>query len=162
MLVRNIFLSTTAFILCSCSQPVEEEKKTVVEKTKKSEKSLLEKLQAEYAVIDTIPYLEAYIERVIMVGSSSLGFKSGQMQGGFTDEDTAKKIAHFVVELSGKECGDHQIAKKAQMYFTSNCGGCHGDDGKGQNGAFPDLTRDTLLGIQKRKEYLKFEIEKLK
>jgi len=160
VLVRNIFLSTTALFLCSCSQPVEEKKKEVEQKPKKSEKLSLEKLEAEYAVIDTVPYLEAYIERVIMVGSSDLGFKSGQMQGGFADEDTAKKIAHYVVELSGKECTDHQMAKKAQMYYTSNCGGCHGDDGKGQNGAFPNLTRSTLLGIEKRKEFLKSEIEK--
>jgi len=162
VLFKYILLSTTALFLSSCSEPVKERKQTVENKSKENNNLSLEKLEAEYAVIDTIPYLEAYIQKVIKVGSSGLGFKSGQMQGGFADEDTAKKIAHYVVELSGKECTDHQMAKKAQMYYTSNCGGCHGDDGKGQNGAFPNLTRSTLLGIEKRKEFLKSEIDKLK
>jgi cytochrome c553 len=148
-------------LLSSCSQPVEQKREVVEPKPKNGRESIVKKLQEEYESIDSIPYLESYIQRVIKDGSSGLGFKSGNMQGGFADEDSAKKIAHFVVELSGKSCSDHKMAQKAQMYYTSNCGGCHGDDGKGLNGAYPDLTRDELLGITKRKEFLRQEIEKL-
>ncbi len=145
----------------SCSQPVEQ-KSEIKQTPKKVETISLQKLEEEYAVIDTVAYLEAYIERIIMVGSSGLGFPSGDMQGGFADVSDAQKISHYVVTLSGKDCGDHQLVKMAQMYYTSNCGGCHGDDGKGLNGTYPDLTKPTLQGIENRKEYLKFEIEKLK
>ncbi len=153
------FISVLFFL--SCSQIVEK-KEEPKQEPKKIETPLLQKLEKEYAVIDTIPYLEAYIERIIMVGSSGLGFASGKMQGGFADVSDAQKISHYVVTLAGKHCGDHEMAKKAEMYYTSNCGGCHGDDGKGLNGTFPNLTRPTLLGIEKRKEFLKFKIEKLK
>ncbi len=157
----NILPFISLLFFLSCSQPVEK-KAEVKEEPKKIETLSLAKLEEEYSVIDTIPYLEAYIERIIMVGSSGLGFPSGKMQGGFADVSDAQKIAHYVVTLSGKHCGNHEMAKKAEMYYTSNCGGCHGNDGKGLNGTFPDLTRATLLGIEKRKEFLKFKIEKLK
>jgi cytochrome c553 len=159
--VLNILPFISALFFLSCSQSVEK-KAELKETPKKVEMPSLQKLEEEYAAIDTIPYLEAYIERIIMVGSSGLGFASGEMQGGFAEVSDAEKIAHYVVTLSGKDCSDHEMAKKAQMYYTSNCGGCHGDDGKGQNGTFPDLTKSTLQGIEKRKEYLKYEIEKLK
>jgi mono/diheme cytochrome c family protein len=54
------------------------------------------------------------------------------------------------------------ITKKAALFFTSNCGGCHGNDGKGMNGAFPDLTLNPLLGIMKNKEYLQRSLNTLK
>ena len=155
------FLPFIALFFLSCSQSVEK-KEELKQEPKKVETASLQKLEEEYAVIDTIPYLEAYIERIIIVGSSGLGFASGEMQGGFADISDAKKISHYVVTLAGKNCGNHKMAKKAQMYYTSNCGGCHGNDGKGLNGAFPDLTKPTLLGIKKRKEFLKSKIEKLK
>jgi hypothetical protein len=156
----NLFVIVALFFI-SCSERVE--KKVQIEKEpEKVEVVSLEKLEDEYKKIDTIAYLEAYIERVIKEGSNVLNFKSSPMQADFANEDDAKKISHYVVTLSGKECSNHEMAKKAQMYYTSNCGGCHGDDGKGLNGAFPDLTRSTLLGIEKREEFLKFEIEKLK
>ncbi len=41
------------------------------------------------------------------------------------------------------------------MFYSSNCGGCHGEDGKGIKDAYPDLTKEKLLGIKKREEYLK-------
>ncbi len=153
----NIFLILTLFFI-SCSKSVDEE---IKKETKKVETKSLQKLKDEYAQVDTIAYLEAYIERVIKEGSNKLNYKSSPMQAGFACEDDAKKISYFVVTLSGKSCSDYEMAKKAQMYYTSNCGGCHGDDGKGLNGAFPDLTRKTLLGIEMRKEYLKEMIEKL-
>jgi mono/diheme cytochrome c family protein len=47
------------------------------------------------------------------------------------------------------------------MFYTSICGGCHGDDGKGLGGNYPDLTRKKLLGLERREESLKIRIKKL-
>ncbi len=156
--MQNIFFIVISLVFISCSQSIEKK----IEEPKKSEKiDQLALLESEYKVIDTVHYLEEYIEKVIINGSSGLGFASGNMQGGFAHISDVKKIAHFVVALSGKSCTDHDMVADAQMYYTSNCGGCHGDDGKGQNGLFPDLTKPTLLGILKRKEFLEHEISKL-
>jgi mono/diheme cytochrome c family protein len=160
--MKNILLLIILTLFLSCSNS--NDKKEVIQNTTikiVDQKVLLKNLKDEYAHIDTKRYLEQYIENIIKNGSSGLGFPSGDMKGGFAVEDDIEKIAHYVVTLSGKKCDRHEMAKKAEMFFTSNCGGCHGSNGKGLNGAFPDLTRPTLLGIQKRKEYLKYEIKKL-
>lgn len=76
------------------------------------------------------------------------------MEGGFATKEDAPNIARYLLLLSGKKSSDDKKGRQAQLFYTSNCGGCHGDDGKGLNGAFPDLTRKTLGGIEKRKSYL--------
>jgi len=101
--------------------------------------------------IHSVKYLESYIEDVINNGSSQkLGFAYGDMQAGFADKDAAKKIAAYVVTLSGKRPTHPKWVKEGHTFYISNCGGCHGEDGKGIHGTFPDLTRKTLLGIERR------------
>ncbi|WP_457592435.1 c-type cytochrome [Hydrogenimonas sp.] len=103
------------------------------------------------AFLRSTPYLEHYIENVINRGSSQhLGFAYGDMQEGFADRDAAPKIAAYVVTLSGREPTHPEWVKEGRTFFVSNCGGCHGEDGRGIHGTFPDLTKDPLLGIQKR------------
>jgi cytochrome c553 len=75
------------------------------------------------------------------------------MEGGYVPPDLAPDIACYVMELGGHRC-PHPYSRKAQMYFSSVCAGCHGLDGKGLHGSYPDLTRPTLLGIERRKETL--------
>lgn len=115
-----------------------------------------ETLQKELQAIDTNSYLEAYIINIINNGSNgTLGFSGGVMEGGIATKEDAPNIARFVMSLSGKKSSDDSAGKKAELFYTSNCGGCHGNDGKGLNGAFPDLTLQSFKGIEKRKAYLK-------
>lgn len=158
--IDRIGLLVPVLLLCACSEAPKPKERVVVESVSEVQEVSIEALKAELSQIDTVAYLENYVEKVINEGSSGLGFASGDMQAGFADKSDAKMIAHYVVTLAGKECSDHELASKAQMYYTSNCGGCHGDDGKGLNGAFPDLTRPMLLGIEKRKAYLANELAK--
>lgn len=112
-------------------------------------------LQKELDSIDTHAYCENYIIHIINNGSNgSLGFKGGVMDAGIATKEDAPNIARYVMNLARKKSSDDAQAQKAQMFYTSNCGGCHGNDGKGLNGAFPDLTLKTLRGIEKRKAYL--------
>ncbi len=89
----------------------------------------------------------AYIADVINNGSNRLKVSKEIMEGGYIPKDKAKDVACYVYELSGKKC-TKKYSKDAAMYFSSSCAGCHGIDGKGTNGAYPDLTRKRLLGIK--------------
>jgi mono/diheme cytochrome c family protein len=89
-----------------------------------------------------------YILHVINHGSNRLGFPGGVMEGGYVSEEDAPKIACYVTEMGGHSC-PRPVPKDAAMFYTSVCGGCHGNDGKGLHGAYPDLTRPRLLGIEK-------------
>lgn len=101
--------------------------------------------------LQSVDYLETYIEDIINHGSSqNLGFAYGDMEGGFADKEAAKKITAYVVTLSGKQPTHPEWVKEGRTFYISNCGGCHGEDGKGIHGTFPDLTRKTLLGIARR------------
>ena len=115
-----------------------------------------EALQKELHEIDTNSYLESYIVDIINNGSNGhLGFSGGVMEGGIATKEDAPNIARFVLSFSGKKSSDDNAGKKAELFYTSNCGGWHGNDGKGLNGAFPDLTQKSFKGIEKRKAYLK-------
>ena len=122
-----------------------------------TKKALLEK---ELSRIDTPEYIVKYIVDVINHGSDTLGFKGGVMEGGYVSSEDAQKIACYVLELSGRKCS-HPYPKDAQMFFTSVCGGCHGNDGKGLGGNYPDLTRKKLLGIERREAFLKSQLQKV-
>jgi cytochrome c553 len=126
-------------------------------KSETSKRSILEK---ELSQIDTPEYIVRYIENIINHGSDTLGFKGGVMEGGYVAKEDAAKIACYVLELSGRKC-PHAYAKDAAMFYTSVCGGCHGNDGKGLGGNYPDLTRKKLLGIERREAFLRTQIEKL-
>jgi len=108
----------------------------------------------ELSHINTDAYTKEYIIRVIDHGSNILDFKGGEMEGGFAAHDDAEKIACYVMEFSGKKC-TAPYPNNAAMFYTSICRGCHGDDGKGLGGTYPDLTKAKLLGIEKRESFLR-------
>lgn len=108
----------------------------------------------ELSHINTAEYTKQYIIKVIDHGSNILDFKGGKMEAGFASHDDAEKIACYVLELSGKKCKE-PYPTDAAMFYTSICGGCHGDDGKGLGGTYPDLTQSKMLGIKKRELFLK-------
>jgi len=116
--------------------------------------------EEELSKLKSIEYAKHYIIDVINHGSNQFEFKGGEMEGGFASKEDASKIACYVLELSGKKCKS-SYPNDAAMFYTSNCAGCHGEDGKGLGGTYPDLTKDKLLGIKKKEEYLKTMIHKL-
>ena len=81
-----------------------------------------------------------YIENVINNGSNHLNFQKGGMEGGYVPKDKARDVAYYVYELSGKKA-NKPYSKDASLYFSSNCAGCHGTNGKGIKGSYPDLTK---------------------
>ncbi|WP_187647110.1 c-type cytochrome [Nitrosophilus labii] len=121
----------------------------------KSEKEYLEELK----IIDTPQYFEQYTIDVINNGSNILNYPSGAMDGGYVSKEDAKKIAAYMATLQGFKPSHPEWVKEGAMLFYGNCVGCHGVEGKGQKGAFPDLTRRPLLGIELRKKKI---YEKLK
>jgi len=108
----------------------------------------------ELSQINTDTYTKDYIIKVINHGSAILDFKGGIMEGGFASAEDAEKIACYTLTLSGKKCSV-PYAEDAEMFYTSICGGCHGNDGKGLGGNYPDLTRAKMLGIELRESFLK-------
>ncbi len=92
-----------------------------------------------------------YVVDVIDHGSSRLHFKKEEvMEGGYISPEDAPKVACHVLKLSGKSCPAGNESTDAPMLFTSVCGGCHGNDGRGIGGTYPDLTRPVLLGLSER------------
>ena len=89
--------------------------------------------------------LYSYILDVIHHGSHRLHYPGGVMEGGYLPPEEAPKVACYVMELGGHRC-PHPYPADAQMFYTSVCGGCHGNDGKGLHGSYPDLTRPNLKG----------------
>jgi len=110
------------------------------------------------ALIRSDAYLKQYIVDVINHGSTQLQFKKNEvMEAGFAPKEDAKKIACYVMTLSGRTCKQPYPADAASFY-TSICGGCHGNDGKGIHGAYPDLTKNPLLGIKRRELFLRSKV----
>jgi mono/diheme cytochrome c family protein len=91
--------------------------------------------------------LYQYIVDVINNGSSGHNFKGGQMEGGYISKEDAKIVACYVLELSGRKCPHPYPKDLASGYFSSVCAGCHGNDGKGINGTYPDLTKKNYVGF---------------
>jgi hypothetical protein len=111
-------------------------------------------IKDELHQLESTAYVKRYIIQVINHGSSQLHFKPHEiMEGGFASREDAPKVACYVLSLSN-EVDPSSCPKEAAMYYSSNCAGCHGEDGKGIHGTYPDLTRRPLLGIQKRKAFL--------
>ena len=108
----------------------------------------------ELSKINTDEYTKAYIIKVINYGSTGLGFKGGEMEGGFAKPEDAEKIACYTMTLSGRKCST-PYAEDAAMFYTSICGGCHGNEGKGLGGSYPDLTNAKMLGIEAREMFLR-------
>jgi len=123
----------------------------------------IKEIEDELSKIDSLEYLENYIINIINNGSDGkLGFPSGPMEGGYAYKTDAPNIARYVVTLSGKQSSDDKQGKKTEIFYSSNCGGCHGNDGKGLNGTFPDLALDTLQGIREKKECLQIKLDTMK
>ena len=138
------------------TSPVKTQSKTTSVEVKKPEP-----YKAELQKLHTTAYVKEYIIHVINHGSEQFNFKGGIMEGSFALPADAPKIACYVLELSGKQCKT-PYEQNAAMFYSSNCAGCHGEDGKGLNGTYPDLTRKNFLGIEKREEYLQKMIKKMK
>ena len=124
--------------------------KTVKEKSRVH----IQELKKELANIDTVEYLENYIIGVVNDGSDRLDYKAGPMDAGFVSKEDAPKIAAYVVTLSGKTPTNPKLLREGSILYIGNCAGCHGNDGKGLGGSFPDLTKKRLSGIRKRKKEL--------
>jgi hypothetical protein len=108
--------------------------------------------------LESSEYVRSYISRVIIHGSDTLHFNRDEvMEPGFASREDAPHIDCYVMTLRGETCDDPQI-EQAQGYYTSICGGCHGNDGKGTGGAYPDLTRRPLLGIEQRAQSLRRQL----
>jgi len=128
------------------------EKSTVY--TQHLQKHRVDHLDEELRRIHTAEYTKHYILDIINHGSEDLKFKTDEiMEGGFASKEDAEKIACYLLALRGESCGK-PYPKDAPMYYSSNCAGCHGEDAKGLNGTYPDLTRKPLLGIEKRETFL--------
>lgn len=112
----------------------------------------------ELSVLHSDVYLQQYIADVINHGSSQLHFKKDEvMEAGFAPKEDASHIACYVMTLSGKHCKSPYPPESIGL-FTSICGGCHGNDGKGLGGTYPDLTREPLLGIAQREAFLRSKV----
>jgi hypothetical protein len=99
---------------------------------------------------ESAPTAYEYIVNVIRHGSQGLGFPGGIMEGGYIPDTDAPKVACYVLKLSGKRCPSGTESADAHLIFSSVCAGCHGNDGRGIHGTYPDLTRPTLLGIERK------------
>ena len=156
---RYLSLLFVALFFSSCAKEDDINKKDKLYKKKSSQIDLLS-LKKEYAKMNTTRYIEEYIQKIIKNGSLGHNYPGGEMQPNLVDEKTAKKISYFVIELTGRKSTHPKEAQKAQMFYTSNCGGCHGDNGKGLNKRYPDLTKKSYFGIEERKKKLKALLEK--
>lgn len=87
---------------------------------------------------------EGLIE-VITKGSKGLNYPGGEMPAaadlGIAEEDIPAIAAYVAKEFSAikKTENEDLLAKGKEAYAT--CVACHGEDGKGQDGLFPDLTQ---------------------
>ena len=165
-----IFFSICLGLLClGCSDTTQKSpkqssktaQKTVATITKESLHVELQSKQKELLSVHSLAYLETYIQEVITHGSSGLGYPGGAMDAGFASQQDSQDIARYVVMLTGQKSSDDTKGAKAAIFYTSNCGGCHGHDGKGLNGSFPNLTVLPYKGILRKEESLKRRIKEL-
>lgn len=76
---------------------------------------------------------KAHIEYVINNGSKGLGYPGGEMPAGLVSGADVSAVSGFVA-------GGLQGGGKGQEVYMNACASCHGEDGKGMYGTFPDLT----------------------
>ncbi len=161
--MRYIIFYLFIFFFIGCEQ---QETTTVTaqpEPSSQDKHSQIKSIESELSLISSVAYQENYIIQIINHGSPGiLGYKAGAMEGGYAHESDAHNIARYVLTLSGQKSSDDIQAKKSEIFYTSNCGGCHGHEGKGLNGAFPNLTIKPLLGISMKKKSLELKLQSLK
>lgn len=87
---------------------------------------------------------EAGLYNTIVKGSKGLEYPGGDMPSEEeigVDDATAKAIAAYVAkEISAIKHTAHPELVEAGREAYAACAACHGDDGKGMDGTFPDLT----------------------
>lgn len=88
---------------------------------------------------------EEGIVSVIMKGSKGLDYALGEMAplGELVSPEDAKAVASYVMqELSsiGKTKYPELVEKGREVFDAATCSACHGPDGKGMDGAAPDLS----------------------
>jgi len=156
-----LFLSVTALLLfsgCDKKSDPAVAKVCVAETKKKTSlrpdeiKQELHQLQNEMGSPCSVACCELYVETVINEGSDVLHMPSGSMAGEYATPEDAKIIAAYVMTLSGRKPTHPEYIQEGNLYFNGNCGGCHGDDGKGLNGAYPNLTLKELKGVKIHKK----------
>lgn len=78
----------------------------------------------------------------VMNGSKGLNYDLGEMPGGLLTQESAKAVSAYVAkELSGIKVTKYpQLVEMGREEFVT-CSACHGEDGKGMDGAAPDLTK---------------------
>jgi cytochrome c oxidase cbb3-type subunit 3 len=76
---------------------------------------------------------KAHIEYVVKNGSKGLGYPGGEMPAGLASGADVSAVAGYVA-------GGLQGGGKGAEVFKTACASCHGEDGKGMFGTFPDLT----------------------
>ena len=146
-------------LLCvGCEEPKKPQQSLHVKKEQRHLSEDITALKKELSEIDTNAYVEAYIVRMINEGSKGiLGFSGGVMDAGFVSPEDAPNVARYVMSLSKRQSSNDALGAKSELFYTSNCGGCHGNDGKGLGGAFPDLTLKRYVGLEKRKAFLEIK-----
>jgi len=156
-----LLLSVTALLLCGgCEKKgisttaqvcvVETEKQISLQPDEIIKE--LQKLENEMGNPCSVVCCELYVETVINEGSSILHLPAGSMDEGYATPEDAKIIAAYVMTLSGREPTHPEYIQEGNLYYNGNCGGCHGDDGKGLNGAYPNLTLQELKGVKIHKK----------
>lgn len=85
---------------------------------------------------------EEGIVNVVNKGSKGLNYPMGEMPAGLVDDETAKKVAAYVMaEVSDVKKTKHpELVEEGRAMFAV-CAGCHGPDGKGMGGMAPDLSK---------------------
>ena len=160
------YLSIVAFFCFGgCDSKVEDVIEDTQERTTISKETLQSRLiqiNEELQSIGSVSHLESYIQNIIKNGSTGLGYPGGDMDAGIAAPQDAKDIARYVVTLTGQKSSDDEKADKAVLFYTSNCGGCHGNDGKGIDGNFPNLTKTPYKGVIRLKENLLKEKREIK
>ena len=147
-LIAIVVVLLVALVLKQYNQQTSKQTHTTTTQTSSISKQTADK-QKRLDYINSDEYLQKYIIDVINNGSREFNFKGGIMEGGFASKEDAPKIACYVMSLSGRECKE-PYPKDAHMFYSSICAGCHGMDGKGLGGSYPNLTRPILLGIEKK------------
>jgi len=89
---------------------------------------------------------EEYVFLVIKHGSKELGFPT-QMEGGYVNDEEARKIAAYLATLQGYSPSHPEWVEEGAALYHGNCTGCHQPGLK----SFPDLTKKPLLGIARLK-----------
>lgn len=88
---------------------------------------------------------EEGIVNTIRNGSKGLNYPGGEMPAakdlGISEDDIKAIAAYVAKDISAiKKTNNPDLVAKGKEAFA-NCAACHGQDGKGQDGVFPDLTQ---------------------